>query len=113
MASRNLINFLSSSALKPVPNVFCLTKSRTILYVSNSNATCLSRVEYYLRVSFFFTNFSKGESSLFIVCSQKSGASTLMSLFSSDLNFVFEKVQVDTAYYTFLAFFERISSMDC
>jgi hypothetical protein len=38
----------------------------------------------------------------------------LISLVSYDLNLVFEKVQelLGMAYYTFLAFLERISSMD-
>jgi hypothetical protein len=41
----------------------------------------------------FFTSLSTGVSIPFRACYQKSGASIFISLVSSDLNFVLEKVQ--------------------
>ena len=75
---------------------------------------CFSMVEYYFSYFLFLTNLSTGVSKPLKACYQKSGASILISLVSSDLNLVFEKVQelLGMAYYTFLAFLERISSID-
>jgi TolB-like protein len=62
----------------------------------------------------FFTSLSTGVSIPFSACYQKSGASIFISLVSSDLNFVLEKVQelCVIAYSTFLAFLDKISSID-